>query len=88
MSAWNEWKKSLGDSRPWHLLDHDKVIQDQSIIDNRMSICRSCEFFIPMTQQCKKCGCVMTLKTKLENAGCPINKWSREDITNDAEEQL
>lgn len=77
MSAWENWKKSLGDSRPWHLLDPDKQISDQSVIDYRMSICESCEFFIQTTKQCKKCGCVMTFKTKLANAGCPIDKWPK-----------
>jgi len=75
MSAWENWKKSLGDSRPWHLLDPDKIIDDQSVIDYRMNICKSCEFFIPITKQCNKCGCIMTMKTKLANAGCPVNKW-------------
>jgi hypothetical protein len=79
MSSWSEWKKSLGDSRPWHLLDPDKIIEDQTIIDKRMSICNSCEFLIQATKQCKKCGCVMPLKTKLANAGCPIEKWHKEE---------
>lgn len=79
MSSWSEWKKSLGDSRPWHLLDPDRVITDQSVIDKRMEICNSCEFLIKATKQCKKCGCLMPMKTKLANAGCPINKWEKHE---------
>jgi len=75
MSKWKEWKDSLGDSRPWHLLDHSKLIEDQSIIDARYKTCLSCEHLINLTKQCSKCGCVMTLKTKLANAACPIGKW-------------
>lgn len=75
MSKWNDWKKSLGDSRPWHLLDHNEIIQDQSIIDKRLEICNSCEFLTKLTKQCKKCGCFMEFKSKLKNAGCPIGKW-------------
>lgn len=41
----------------------------------RLAICRECEFFRPRTQQCKKCGCFMKLKTKLERSHCPIHKW-------------
>ena len=79
MSKWEEWKQSLGDSRPWHLLDPEKIIEDQSVVDYRMSICNSCEFFKPVTKQCKKCGCIMTFKTKLSNAGCPIGKWQKHE---------
>lgn len=77
MSSWGEWKKSLGDSRPWHLLDPDKKIYDRSIIDHRMNICRSCEFLL-VTKQCDKCKCYMPAKTALSNAECPIGKWGKE----------
>jgi hypothetical protein len=77
VSAWEEWKKNLGESRIWHLLDPEKTIEDKEVINKRMEICRSCDFFIPLTQQCKKCGCIMTFKTKLAGAGCPINKWGQ-----------
>lgn len=79
MSKWNEWKESLGDSKPWHLLDPNKIIKDKSIVDNRMSICLSCEFLIKPTKQCEKCLCFMSSKTTLSNAECPIGKWHRED---------
>ena len=77
MSAWEEWKKNLGESRIWHLLDPEKIIEDKEVIDKRMEICRSCDFFITLTTQCKKCGCAMALKTKLAGAGCPIGKWGQ-----------
>lgn len=78
MSKWSEWKKSVGEARPWHLLDHNKRIEDHNIVDKRMSICSSCEH-ISITKQCKLCGCFMPAKTLLANAGCPIGKWNRED---------
>ena len=78
MSKWEEWKKSLGDSRPWHLHDHDKIITDTVLIKNRMDICSSCEHFA-ITKQCKLCGCFMPAKTLLSNAACPIGKWDKED---------
>lgn len=43
--------------------------------EDRMDICRSCEWFRPSIQQCKKCGCIMAFKTKLKGASCPIGKW-------------
>jgi hypothetical protein len=40
-----------------------------------LEICKTCEFFRKGNQTCKKCGCFMKLKTKLEKATCPIGKW-------------
>lgn len=44
-------------------------------IDYRLEICKTCVFYRPKTNQCKKCGCFMKLKTRLEHAKCPIGKW-------------
>ncbi len=41
----------------------------------RMDMCRACDQFKRTTQQCRKCGCFMHLKTKMKDAHCPINKW-------------
>lgn len=79
MNKWEEWKKSLGDSRPWHLLDPSKQIEDKSLIDKRYSICQSCEHFINATKVCSICKCWMVAKTTLYNAECPIGKWHKED---------
>jgi hypothetical protein len=75
MSKWDEWKKAQGETRPWHLLDGKKYLQDQKIADQRLDICKECPFFINGTSQCSKCGCIMPLKVKLEAAACPEGKW-------------
>lgn len=85
MSKWSEWKKSLGDARPWHLLDHAKHIEDENIVKQRMDTCLSCEHLISITKQCGLCGCFMPAKTLLANAGCPISKWNRVDIESNKE---
>ena len=75
MSKWEEWKESMGSTKPWHLLDHGKYLEDMSIADDRLSICKSCPELIKATTTCKKCGCFMAAKTKLEAAACPLGKW-------------
>jgi hypothetical protein len=40
-----------------------------------MDICLNCEYLINMTKTCMKCGCFMTIKTRIEEASCPIGKW-------------
>jgi hypothetical protein len=47
--------------------------EEKSIL--RFEICKACPELIKLTKQCKKCGCLMHLKTKLEAATCPIGKW-------------
>lgn len=47
----------------------------QDLSKQRYEICGACPEFIKLTTQCKQCGCIMKLKTKLELASCPIGKW-------------
>jgi hypothetical protein len=69
------WKESLGEARPWDLVNPNTQYVTNKLQDERFSICKACPNFIKSTSQCKKCGCIMSLKTKLEKATCPINKW-------------
>jgi hypothetical protein len=50
-------------------------IVEAGIHSSRIETCKSCEHLIKITNTCKKCGCFMSLKTKLEDAVCPIGKW-------------
>lgn len=74
-SAWEKWKNNLGDTRPWDLWDPSVERAEDSKASNRYDICLKCPELIKVTKQCKKCGCFMALKTKLEKAECPIGKW-------------
>lgn len=74
LTPWQRYKKNLGETRPWHLLDKENYIDD-SIAKNRFEICKTCPELIKLTSQCKKCGCFMIAKTKLEKATCPLGKW-------------
>lgn len=73
-SAWQEYKKKLGDTRPWHLLNSENYTSEQTS-SSRYEICLACPELIDLTKQCKQCGCVMPMKTKLINAACPLSKW-------------
>lgn len=63
------------DVKPWDLLNPNQPRSQEDIIDARLEICKVCEFYRAKTNQCRKCGCFMKLKTKLEHAKCPIGKW-------------
>lgn len=75
MSKWSEWKEAQGDTRPWDLLDLSKHVEDENLGKERFEICKSCPELIKLTGNCKKCGCFMIAKTKLQNAVCPLGKW-------------
>ena len=44
-------------------------------VEDRLTICKDCPFFLKATRQCGKCGCFMPAKTALPSSKCPINKW-------------
>ncbi len=48
---------------------------DEETANKRLLICQSCPELIKLTKQCMKCGCFMSIKTKMEKATCPIGKW-------------
>jgi hypothetical protein len=75
MSAWKEYKKNLGNTRPWDMFDSTQERATEDEAASRYSICLSCPELINMTKQCKKCGCLMFAKTKLKAATCPLGKW-------------
>ena len=56
-------------------ITNDLSIASDSVIEERIAICESCEFYIKSTTNCKKCGCFMKIKTKFKGLSCPIQKW-------------
>lgn len=79
-SEWEKWKASLGDTRPWHLLDPNAKISDPEKVKARFDICQACPEFVNLTTQCKQCGCVMKMKTQLKHAECPLGKWGKDEV--------
>lgn len=60
---------------PLDLVNPNTEWAEESLSNERYSICKSCPELIKLTKQCKKCGCFMEFKTKLNGAVCPIGKW-------------
>jgi hypothetical protein len=83
LTPWQRWKKNLGETRPWHLLNVNAPKATDTEAFRRLDICKACPELIPLTHQCKKCGCIMNLKVKLAAASCPLGKW---DAVTDVEQ--
>lgn len=75
LSPWQQYKKNLGDTRPWQMLDPTVERASEEVAEKRFNICKGCPELIKLTHQCKKCGCFMSVKSKLQIATCPIGKW-------------
>jgi hypothetical protein len=68
-------EKSEKDVKPWDLINPNSEWATEDVSSERYSICKTCPELIKLTKQCKKCGCFMAAKTKLQKATCPIGKW-------------
>lgn len=55
------------------ILSGKRVLVLEPEQQRRMAICATCEFFTGLT--CKKCGCHIRFKAKLQTEHCPIGKW-------------
>jgi hypothetical protein len=62
-------------SKPWDMLNPNIGRVSKEVLEERLAICQSCEHFIKLTKQCKKCGCFMRLKGALPHSECPVGKW-------------
>jgi len=75
LTPWQKYKKNLGETRPWDLVNPATEWASEELVSARYAICKACPELIKLTTQCKKCGCIMKAKTKLEKATCPLGKW-------------
>jgi hypothetical protein len=74
MSKWSDYIEKNG-STPLHFLNPRTKYVTNDIENFRLNICNSCPNLIQVTKQCKKCGCFMSLKAKIEASICPIGNW-------------
>ena len=42
---------------------------------DRLTICKSCNYFDNEKWTCKICGCYLDKKAKMSTENCPENKW-------------
>jgi len=55
------------------MFDNHKVTEE--VKKERLDICNACEH--NALGVCKKCGCVLVLKTQWKVTSCPIGKWGK-----------
>lgn len=52
----------------------DNLIDEKEELQ-RKEICKQCQYYKVIF--CAKCGCSISLKTKLKKTKCPIDKWGK-----------
>ena len=61
----------------WNGLDELVMARDEQVEkseqEKRKEICKKCEEYGGWV--CKKCGCVIPIKTIFKASKCPLNKW-------------
>lgn len=76
--------KSLGESAATWLLAGMPVVTKQQYED-RLHICKMCDYLDVTTGTCDHCGCVMKVKAWLATEGCADPKYPRWDKIEDEE---
>lgn len=81
-TPWQLFKeKTAGDpARPWDFINPKTIYVKNEVSQKRLEICLQCEHFFKPSRQCKKCGCLMDLKTRLAHSECPIGKWKAVEV--------
>ena len=74
-SEWEKYQEKTRDVKPWDFLNPNTNYASEELAESRYNTCLSCPELIKLTKTCKKCGCFMAAKTKLQDATCPLNKW-------------
>jgi hypothetical protein len=75
LTPWQKYKQNLGKTTPLDLINPNKPKALSEKAQSRLNICKSCPELTKLTIQCKKCGCFMAAKVKLDEATCPLGKW-------------
>tara|TARA_B100001778_G_C17994461_1_gene365044 strand:+ start:125 stop:445 length:321 start_codon:yes stop_codon:yes gene_type:complete len=66
----------------WDLINyiqtnHEKVLfVSDEIYEERIKICKSCNQFKELQNECAACGCYLPAKAKIVIDSCPLEKWT------------
>jgi len=65
----------------WDLINyiqnnHEKALfVSDEVYKERVSICKSCDKYIELDNECSECGCYIPMKAKVILDSCPLEKW-------------
>lgn len=53
----------------------NQIFSSDEIQQQRMTVCKVCEYYHEEQVRCKECGCFLEDKTSYSAAVCPVGKW-------------
>ncbi len=67
----------------WELMNHvakhpDKLMVSDKVYEERILVCKSCDKFKEVKNECAECGCYIPAKAKVFLDSCPLNKWTED----------
>jgi hypothetical protein len=68
-------------------IEWEKIKLSEDERNSRYDICKKCEWLFTPTNNCKKCGCFMAVKTYMPSQSCPIGKWKSIPIVDKSQEE-
>ena len=54
---------------------HNPLLVSEEKKEERLNVCKKCEYYSMRQNRCKQCGCYLTHKVKFEVSACPVGKW-------------
>ncbi len=51
------------------------VLASEEKQQERLSLCKKCEYYSVRQNRCKQCGCYLSHKVKFSVSTCPVGKW-------------
>ena len=60
---------------------NESLMVSKEISQQRMEICKQCEFYDEEESRCIQCGCWLAQKVKFALDSCPIGKWEQNSDT-------
>jgi hypothetical protein len=60
-------------------LSSNALFVSPEVKQQRLDICKSCEYYDASQVRCKHCGCFLDHKANFALDSCPIDKWSVSD---------
>jgi hypothetical protein len=69
--------RSIGRSIEYFLEEDEKkaISVTPKVFEERITICKSCEYCDISQKRCRKCGCFLPAKARMVAESCPLEKW-------------
>jgi len=55
--------------------EHHQIYANDKLRQERLDVCKQCEYYHQQQHRCRHCGCWLDHKVKFMVASCPIDKW-------------